>query len=429
MDDSVTLYNCDSRELPIEDESVDMVMTSPPYYRLRTYLAPDNQIGLESTLNDYVTSLVNVFNEVKRVLRPWGSLWLNLGDSYAASATGSVGNSSTMTGGQRTQNETANRPAKKDLPDGNLLGIPWRVAFALQDNGWMLRSDCIWSKASLIPSSVDGWRWERCRVKVKKESDGERTERGELGGMLAHSGYDVTVGAQFTPCLGCKKCTVNGNQGWVLKRGSWRPTRDFEYVFQFSKGDSYYGDREAVKQPVSEGTLKRVFQPNLANQHDSNRVPGKTNGPIKPVPNVSGRNLRTVWNGINAEPGKWPGHHASFPTALCVIPIKASTSEVGNCCNCGMPWVRMLEKGENVGDLGMVREIRTVDWKPSCRCDDCYPVPAVVLDPFVGTGSTLIAARELGRRSIGVDLSEDYMGICIERLNTPIKKPRRTKND
>lgn len=131
------------------DESVDCVITSPPYWGLRDY-GVDNQIGLEKTPEEYVAKLVELFREVKRVLKKEGTLWLNLGDSYS---TPKEGNTETEKNPTRVTDSF-----KKELPPGmkpkNLVGIPWRVAFALQADGWYLRQDIIWHKPNPMPESV-----------------------------------------------------------------------------------------------------------------------------------------------------------------------------------------------------------------------------------------------------------------------------------
>ena len=119
-DDQTTLYQCDARNIPIADQSVNCCVTSPPYWGLRDY-GENGQLGQETTPTAYVANMVEVFGEVRRVLRDDGTLWLNLGDSYA---------------------------------NKQLTGIPWRVAFALQDDGWILRSEIIWSKPNPMPSPV-----------------------------------------------------------------------------------------------------------------------------------------------------------------------------------------------------------------------------------------------------------------------------------
>lgn len=166
---NVQIINGDSREVlkTLPDASVHCCVTSPPYFGLRDY-GVDGQIGLEQTPNAYVAELVAVFREVKRVLRDDGTLWLNLGDSYAAQRGGTHQPAETLAGGKGGKTEDGER-VNRDRFDGynptrnataiglkhkDLIGIPWRVAFALQADGWYLRQDIIWHKPNPMPESV-----------------------------------------------------------------------------------------------------------------------------------------------------------------------------------------------------------------------------------------------------------------------------------
>jgi len=151
------ILNGDCRETlkTLPDQSVHCCVTSPPYFGLRDY-GHDGQIGLEPTPEEFVAELVSVFREVKRVLRDDGTLWLNLGDSYASSPTGADSKKSGLEGGKNTQHEGGKRPNKiiGDLKQKDLIGIPWMVAFALRADGWYLRQDIIWHKPNPMPESV-----------------------------------------------------------------------------------------------------------------------------------------------------------------------------------------------------------------------------------------------------------------------------------
>jgi DNA modification methylase len=152
---SVTLYNREClaglRELP--DQSVQTCVTSPPYFGLRNYGHPE-QIGLEPTPDLFVAKMVEVFREVKRVLRNDGTLWLNLGDSYASNPASGGSQSQKMTGGSHQKTPKAQYFRPPGLKPKDLIGIPWRVAFALQADGWYLRQDIIWAKPNPMPESV-----------------------------------------------------------------------------------------------------------------------------------------------------------------------------------------------------------------------------------------------------------------------------------
>lgn len=151
-DEFVSLFVGDVREVlrDLPSASVDCCVTSPPYYGLRDY-GVDGQIGLEPSPSEYVETMVSVFREVRRVLSPTGTFWLNLGDSYSSLSGGAPTSGNPDTGGQRFV-----QPRAQDhVPAKNLLGIPWRVAFALQDDGWVLRNAIVWHKRNAMPSSVE----------------------------------------------------------------------------------------------------------------------------------------------------------------------------------------------------------------------------------------------------------------------------------
>lgn len=157
-DDTITLHHGDSlavlAELP--DESVDCIVTSPPYFGLRDY-GEDGQMGAEPTPDEFVAALVAVFGQARRVLAPDGTLWLNLGDSYVGGggfAPNAPSSATSIAGRARGLITGGIRPRQAGVGPKNLLGIPWRVAFALQSDGWILRNDIIWAKPNPMPESV-----------------------------------------------------------------------------------------------------------------------------------------------------------------------------------------------------------------------------------------------------------------------------------
>jgi DNA modification methylase len=264
-----TLYTGDALSVlsGLPDQSVQTCITSPPYFGLRDY-GNDEQIGLESTPDEFVAKLVDVFREVRRVLRDDGTLWLNLGDSYAGS-WGNYGGQNRGNGKQREIASGSQVPNHaydglesfcpptanvKGLKPKDLVGIPWRVAFALQSDGWYLRQDIIWHKPNPMPESVT----DRC-------------------------------------------------------------TKTHEYMFLLAKSQRYYYDAEAIKERSAESSLERLSQPNLANQVVSDRVPGKTNGNMKAVGGDM-RNKRSVWT-VTTKPYSG-AHFATFPPDLitpCIL--------------------------------------------------------------------------------------------------------------
>lgn len=264
----------------IAPQSVNTVVTSPPYFGLRDY-GCDGQIGLEPTPDEFVAALVEVFREVRRVLRDDGTVWLNLGDSYAANKRG---RSSTSAGFNARYHGSAAREDDKQtlahqishtvntgLHGKQMLGIPWRVAFALQADGWYLRQDIIWHKPNPMPESVT----DRC-------------------------------------------------------------TKAHEYVFLLSKSPKYYFDHESIKEPLAASSVARLKQVNLPNQVGSNRVPGKTNGNMKAVGRIEPgsdadrlgvRNRRSVWT-VTTKPFKG-AHFATFPPDLIEPCVLAGCPEGG----------------------------------------------------------------------------------------------------
>jgi site-specific DNA-methyltransferase (adenine-specific) len=263
------------RGLP--DQSVHTCVTSPPYFGLRDY-GHDGQIGLEPTPDEFVTKLVEVFREVRRVLRDDGTLWLNLGDSYASS-------------GRTDRKESPGVGAKQEMkapgrkliweaggghnfswfiPDGNggkikpkdLMGIPWRVAFALQSDGWYLRQDIIWHKPNPMPESVT----DRC-------------------------------------------------------------TKAHEYIFLLSKSQRYYFDAEAIAEPAINAG-KVVTNNNGKNGQISDF--GVTRGGFMKPEGVTvkdTRNRRSVWT-VTTKPFKG-AHFATFPPNLIEPCVKAGCPEGG----------------------------------------------------------------------------------------------------
>ncbi len=293
----ITIHHGDAREVltVMAEGSVQCCVTSPPYWGLRDYDV-DGQLGLEKTPELYVEHLVAVFREVRRVLRDDGTLWLNLGDSYAStSASGTQGQP-----GQRADRTfTAERmPAKTGavLKSKNLVGIPWRVAFALQADGWYLRSDIIWHKPNPMPESVTD-----------------------------------------------------------------RPTKSHEYLFLMSKNATYYYNADAIRESGVEPNRQR-----------NDRVGGTHEAAIRHSPGgimraSETRNKRSVWT-VPTHP--YPkAHFATFPPRLIEPCIKAGTQ---------------------AGDT--------------------------VLDPFMGSGTTAMVARELECPCIGVELNSAYIDLAVKRL-------------
>lgn len=445
----------------LRDGSIQCCVTSPPYWGLRDY-GVAGQLGLESSIGEYLEKMVAGFREVHRVLRHDGTLWLNLGDAYAGGGNGGGGSfakNGIRNAEQGTDKNVAARkgsrgvggrqdliregPARggcsswdnrdmtprskgfSGIKAKSLMGIPWRVAFALQDDGWILRTEVIWHKPNPMPESVTD-----------------------------------------------------------------RPTRAHEYIFLFAKSRKYFYDAFAINEPCSASTHARVSQ-NVMAQAGSTRAHAgrKNNGPMRamvagmgikykmPGANsrlfvnrdtkherfvkmnssfsaatlglVATRNKRSVWTiGSKAYKG---AHFATFPPALVEPCIKAGTSERGACPACRAPWVRVIGRGEPDlahqiacgGDAtgqytgkatkdfakagaqdasatkarilaGMV-ERKTIGWKPGCVCGLEQTVPCEVLDPFGGSGTTGEVALKLDRAATLIEINPEYITLAQKR--------------
>jgi len=267
---TIKILNGDCRDVlkTLPDQSVHTCVTSPPYFGLRDY-GHTGQMGLEPTPDEFVSELVNVFREVRRVLRDDGTLWLNIGDSYASYRDGKATPDTTLGLSEGTlvpkgsaKNRMSSTFVGTSIKHKDLIGIPWRVAFALQADGWFLRQDIIWHKPNPMPESVI----DRC-------------------------------------------------------------TKAHEYIFLLSKSPKYYFDHEAIKEPVAASSIIRLTQPNISAQVGSNRVPFKTNGTMKAVGNTEMRNKRSVWT-VTTKPFKG-AHFATFPQDLIEPCILAGCPEGG----------------------------------------------------------------------------------------------------
>ena len=271
------------RQLP--DCLAHTIVTSPPYYRQRHY-SSDDEVGREPSPDEYVRRLVAIFGEARRVLRDDGTLWLVLGDKYQ---------------------------------DGAQLGMPWRVALALQEDGWILRSDIIWHKPNAMPSSV-----------------------------------------------------------------KTRPTTDHEYVFLLSKSKQYFYDVDAIREPHVTFSSKSRMKGGRNHFFKNGSTPeqGKNGGNSNlhdarwdQAFHPKGRNKRTVWS-IPLSKFR-EAHFAVFPETLVETCILAGCS-------------------------------------PGSATDG--EQPGIVLDPFLGSGTTAVVARRLKRDYIGIDQSEHYCEMARKRL-------------
>lgn len=418
----------------MEKASVDVVCTSPPYWSQRVYKGDQSvawadgshePFGLEKRIEDYIAHSIEVLRAIRRVLKPWGVVWWNLDDGMSESGRGG--------GGKQQSNRGSIRGpySVNGLPPLNLCLIPERFVIAAQEDGWIVRSRIVWAKPSPMPESVRGWFWTKCRVKAGNHPAKQDSHPGSDSLPEGRHGQGTP---EWADCPGCEKCEKNG--GLVLRKGNWRPSESYESIFMLAAGPGYYGDGESVREPNTEGTMERArhANPGWLGEKTANREGKPVFGPGI-LSAGHGRNLRNVW--ILPPEGYDGPHYAVFPSSLPKRCILASTSDKGNCVRCGMPWVRVLKPSEEYqerldqtgekwytrlghdgyGDkFSVSAEYLTLSWRPSCNCGCEETVPPVVLDPFVGTGTTVAVAKSLGRKGIGVDMSSDYLALAQARI-------------
>ena len=305
LKDTILYGDCRETLKNLTNSSVQMCVTSPPYYGLRDYGGEKNQIGQEQTPEQFIDELVKVFREVRRTLKDDGTLWVNIGDSYY-NYRPSKGKSYPKQTVSKTKQDLPDYSSKRNnklsnLKEKDLIGIPWMLAFALRADGWYLRQDIIWHKPNPMPESVK----DRC-------------------------------------------------------------TKSHEYIFLLSKNKKYYYDNEAIKEPVKQdwGTRNRAN----GKYHNSGSGLQPHSGLTK---SYTTKNKRSVWS-ITNKPYKH-AHFATFPPDLIVPPILA---------------------GSKKGDI--------------------------VLDPFMGSGTTGMVAKQHGRYFIGCELHDDYSELIRQRMPVEI---------
>jgi DNA modification methylase len=376
-------------------------------------------LGLESTPELFIWHLVLVFRECYRVLRDDGVMWCIIGDSFCNNP-GNVRGGETLDGGI-PHRSSANKIGI-GLQQGDLVGIPGRLQFALQAAGWIVRNDNVWHKKNPMPESVSGQRWERCRVKVSNTGiSRQATNKGAEHLMGADSN------ATWQPCPGCHKCEAHG--GYVLRRGSWRHTRAHETVLMCVKSMGYWADQEVVREINLTTGGKSWDERKLV--EPSRRGPNVDDYPSMPsfARNPAGRNPRSV---LTPKPESWSGpHYAAFPTSL-ISPLIRATCPSRCCPVCGAGWSPVVERSgdsadnskgayaEEMAALGRNSQSRaggfhgevsrtTLGYRPSCDCGREDWRPGIVLDPFLGSGTTLQVARELMLNGVGLDLAHTYL--------------------
>jgi DNA modification methylase len=417
-DGRVVLYLGDATEVlsQLPENLVHCCVTSPPYWGLRDYQA-EGQYGLEQSPQEFVEVMRRVFGEVRRVLRKDGTCWLNLGDSYCSSPAGNKTPSgfsqtrpSRMTSNGDQETVAIPKQGYGGLKPKDLCLIPARVAIALQDDGWWVRSDIIWDKKNPMPESVTDrptksheyiWLMSK-RAKYFYDADAIREPLSESTLMEIAKGY----------------------------KGESRKDYDLANA----------QDASDTKRRIIEGKRKQYTESMACGGSNFKNHYGTFNVNGEPIINPSGRNKRDVWT-VNTHP--YPdAHFATFPPKLITPCILAGTSEQGCCVRCGAPWKRITEttrtfesgsgksgrmptgkrpdgmcNGGETLDVrrGPVTHVNTMGWEPTCKCG-ADTEPCIVLDCFNGSGTSGVVALQYGRNYIGIDINAKYLDMTIARL-------------
>ncbi len=378
MLDTVICGNVFDKLPEIPTGKANCCVTSPPYWGLRDY-GVEGQLGLEKTPEEYVAKMVEVFREVKRVLRDDGTLWLNLGDSYAHDTKGDTRTKEDYIRQGATvgallsgaQNAGGKRKCHHGLKPKDLCGIPWRVAFALQADGWYLRQDIIWHKPNPMPESVR----DRC-------------------------------------------------------------TKAHEYIFLMTKRPKYYCDMEAIKVPLAESTSndrRTLDEDYTVGRPERGFVgnPSQGSGMLKSHGGTA--NKRSVWT-VTTKPYS-EAHFATFPPDL-ILPCILAGCPQWVCKKCGEPRVRIVDKElvptkkgvkttvVDARDLaadkndqgsnrqkdghkpGWINQTTTTGWT-DCGCNAGFD-GGVVMDPFMGSGTVGLVAYQNNRHYMGIELNPEY---------------------
>jgi len=357
--DSLTIL----QSLP--DNSVHCCITSPPYWGLRDY-GHDKQIGLEPTPEAYVASMVNVFREVRRVLRNDGTLWLNLGDTYNNMK---VGNTQQNVGAKRHNTDTFRKELWRGLKPKDLIGIPWRVALALQADGWWLRQDIIWHKPNPMPESVT----DRCTKSheyvflfAKSEKYYYDSEAVREPNAAAYSNNAAGVDVDRYSELGRNRRSV-----WTI---TTKPFKDAHFAVMpealvepcLLAGTSEHGCCISCGTPYKRRIL--VTSPDGRQAEMQGRHNYDSNGNPLMGDNQIDKGVR----------GSFTVHNDSTQ--------------------------KVLRK-------------ETIGWKPGCNCENNQPISCVVLDPFAGSGTVGAVAKRFNRSSILIELNPTYIDLIHKRLN------------
>lgn len=372
--------------------------------------------GLEPTFDLWLVHEVLIFREIRRVLRNDGTAWVNVGDAYATAPAGNKDNGQDPRNGKRDDRTFRVKPFNTSGTPGfknkDRIMMPARLAIALQDDGWWLRDEIVWHKRNPMPSSV-------------KDRTTPAHEMIYLFSKRARYFFDCVAIVE--------PCAVEGwDDGTRIFGGPNKAGANAKHARttgRVANGKRYSFARDGVKMNDVPGQ-KPQFR---ADRQDTGERPAT-------------RNKRSVWS-LASEPYRG-AHFATAPTGIVRPCILAGTSAKGVCPHCGAPWVRISEREFSPqGDVSPERGIRgaggqkpmdassewdgfprgatvhhTKGWCPTCGCENNAPIPATVLDPFGGSGTTALVADELGRDAVLIELNPDYAEIAVARIRGRLGK-------
>ena len=400
--------NCIEVLKDFPDESIDCVCTSPPYWGLRDY-QEEEQLGLEETPEEFVANLVKVFSEVKRVLKKEGTVWLNLGDSYAGNVSRASNNGRAGYGNKR---ETVINRTGDNLKPKDLVGIPFRVAFALQSDGWYLRQDIIWHKPNPMPESVQ----DRC------------TKAHEYIFLLTKSPkYFYDIDAIREDCV----TNENRKSGVVRERefsyNSKRNLNPKAYMSKYGDVENESKHRQGMHKERGESVV--VTRKEIPKQKEFvDFIRDKSNA--KNLSEDSGVKLSKVehwfrydesgfaypsikdWNIIREYLDDWSEEFKNIDTRMTEFEThfdSINNNEKGR--NKRSVWTITTKPYKEAHFATFPIELPTYCIKAGC------PEGGIVLDPFFGSGTTGLAAQEQSRRWVGIELNEEYIKIAHRRLS------------
>jgi DNA modification methylase len=407
----------------LPDSYVDLVVTSPPYFHARSYDV-DGQLGLEPTIEQFVATLVAVFSEVRRILKKSGNLFINLGDGYSRdgiAAVNPVGKTGQMKG-RKLDGRQHQRGRIEGLEPKNLMGIPWRVALALQQNGWILRGDAPWLKKSTLPESV------RDRFVKSHEYVFHFAKSQDYFfdlDAIRKPASDVSLARISQPNFANQKGGKKDYGKTGVNRN--RSARKALEGFAENPGRNYRSTDMWFTSLDEQISRLQDELTHLVNLRD--------NGGI-----LAGDRTIDAFV-VNPEPSAFQ-HYAAYPTKLVEPCILAGCPEEV-CGKCGKPYEAVIERefvpqqdvsAERVAYRGKMHDKNQWDGfprghtvtkrgpnQPICKCG-AGSKPGLVLDPFAGTNTTGLVAERHGRNWIGCELNPDYIKIAKEKLRKPFEQ-------